>query len=324
MREYDLIGGLTGLGAYLLHRHGGGDLLHSVLSYPVRLTTPLSLDGQQLPGWWSSDGPDGRPSPDWPGGHANLGLAHGIAGPLALLAATVRHGIAVPGHAEAIGRICAWLDRCRTGTGTTAWWPQTLTHAEHRTATARQPGPGRPAWCYGTPGLARAHQLAAIALDEPQRRRMAEDALAGCLTDTRQLARLNGASLCHGWAGLLLTTWRIRGDCDDPDRFDLSTLLRRTAQVLHRPPPADDSLLDGRSGARLAWHTVTAGAEPASGWDACLLLQPPTRHHPHGPRTRSGHGRPGAPEHPTPLAKGHPRIGRRRRRDDGDAVHRGR
>jgi len=31
-----------------------------------------------LPGWWTASGPDDRPSQSWPGGHGNLGMAHGI------------------------------------------------------------------------------------------------------------------------------------------------------------------------------------------------------------------------------------------------------
>lgn len=134
-----------------------------MLAYLVRLTHPLTtLDGQTLPGWWTPRAPHDRPSPRWPGGHANLGLAHGITGPLALLATAGRHGVTVAGHADAIDRIWAWLDRWRTGTGPRAWWPETLSTAEHHAGSVRQPGPGRPSWCYGTPGISRALQLAAL------------------------------------------------------------------------------------------------------------------------------------------------------------------
>jgi phage gp46-like protein len=74
-REFDLIAGLTGLGAYQLRRHGGGELVRDVLAYLVRLTQPRP-DG--LPGWWATSGPTG-PGPEWTGGHGNLGVAHGIA-----------------------------------------------------------------------------------------------------------------------------------------------------------------------------------------------------------------------------------------------------
>src|SRR5262249_59670842 len=91
LAEYDLIRGLTGIGAYLLHR-GHDDQLRDVLAYLVRLTHPLTtLDGQTLPGWWTPRAPHDRPSPRWPGGHANLGLAHRITGPLDLLSTPCRH-----------------------------------------------------------------------------------------------------------------------------------------------------------------------------------------------------------------------------------------
>jgi hypothetical protein len=157
-------------------------------------------------------------------------------------------------------------------------WPNTPPEPSGRPGRVARPGAtARPA----SPAPSRA----GLALDDPPRRRLAEDALAGCLADPRQLHRLEGASLCHGWAGLLQATWRVAGDCEDPDRFDMPTLLRHTADFLTYPPPAHDNLLTGLSGVRLAWHTVTAGADPASGWDACLLLHhrpatdppPPTR-----------------------------------------------
>src|SRR5207248_2435963 len=127
LREYDLIRGLTGIGAYLLHRlssipTSGGGLLREVLAYLVRLTEPVTIDDRMvLPGWWSGNAPNDQPSPDWPGGHGNIGMAHGIAGPLALLSITLQRGITVLGHAEAIERIGAWLDQWRIGSGTQAW-----------------------------------------------------------------------------------------------------------------------------------------------------------------------------------------------------------
>jgi hypothetical protein len=274
LREYDLIRGLTGIGAYLLHRHGGGRLLHDVLSYLARLTEPLKIDdGEMVPGWWTGHAPDDRPSSHWPGGHGNLGLAHGIAGPLALLSLAMRRGITVAGQADAIARICGWLDQWRTGTGTRAWWPETVTASQHRAGMLRQTGPGRPSWCYGTPGLARAQQLAGLALADPRRQRLAEQALAGCLADQRQLAQLGDASLCHGWAGLLQTAWRVAADADDPEPFAVPRLLQRLEQqVGSDDAPTDGGLLEGVAGARLARHTVAMDVPPASGWDACLLL----------------------------------------------------
>ncbi len=78
--EYDLISGLTGLGVYHLLRHGraGPGMTAAVLGYLVALAEPVRKDGEALPGWWSGTGPAGTPDPAWPGGHLNLGMAHGI------------------------------------------------------------------------------------------------------------------------------------------------------------------------------------------------------------------------------------------------------
>lgn len=113
--EYDVIRGLTGYGAYLLRRHPDSDTLRGVLRYLVRLMTrPVIHDGQELPGWWTLSGPSGRPDPLYPGGHANAGVAHGIAGPLSLLALATLQGVEVPGQHTAIGEVSWWLDRWAT------------------------------------------------------------------------------------------------------------------------------------------------------------------------------------------------------------------
>jgi hypothetical protein len=275
LREFDLIRGLTGIGVYLLHRHGGGHLLRDVLSYLVRLAEPLRTDGDVLPGWWSRNGPGDEPSRRWTGGHGNLGMAHGIAGPLALLSTAMRRGVTVTGQATAIGRICAWLDQWRSGSRSRAWWPGMISRSEWQARTVRQAGPQRPSWCYGTPGLARAQQLAALALADTQRQRRAEEALTGCVADEGQLSQLGDVSLCHGWAGLVQTTWRAAGDAGSDGELaaHLPHLLTRMEQHLRRHGlPARDGLLEGAAGVRLAQHTTAANVPPASGWDACLLL----------------------------------------------------
>ena len=232
--EYDLIRGLTGIGAYLLHRRSR-TLLRDVLTYLVRVTQPLRTEGHIVPGWWTANAPTDTPSPRWPGGHANLGLAHGITGPLALLALTFRAGIAVPGHDTAIDRICHWLDRWQISRGPTARWPEAISAAEHKAGVTRRSRPGRPSWCYGTPGIVRAQQLAAIATDDRARQRRAERALTGCLNDPRQLDQLTDASLCHGWAGLLHTTSRVAADAEDADIFATPRLAYPTLQQQRRP-----------------------------------------------------------------------------------------
>ncbi|MGH3929681.1 MAG: lanthionine synthetase C family protein, partial [Pseudonocardiaceae bacterium] len=215
LAEFDLINGLTGLGAHLLRRDPSGDLVRQVLAYLVRLTEPLGAEG--LPGWWTDLAPTGRRSTHLPGGHGNFGMAHGISGPLALLSLAMRRGIVAEGQAAAVQRICSWLDAWRQKHETGPWWPETITLEETRLGRVKQTRPMRPSWCYGTSGLARAQQLAGLAIGDTDRQRMAEQALIGCLTDPDQLRRITDSSLCHGSAGLFQTAWRIAADAHAPE-----------------------------------------------------------------------------------------------------------
>lgn len=274
LREFDLISGLTGIGAGLLRRHGHSTLLVQVLGYLVRLTDPVRHDGDLLPGWWCRTGPRGQTTNAWRGGHANLGIAHGISGPLALLATALRRGITVPGQVEAIERITAWLDEWRHGSDGRVWWPGVISRTEWRTATVRQSGPQRPSWCYGTPGLARAQQLAALALADTRRQQTAEDVLTGCLRDEHQLTLLRDASVCHGWAGLIHATRRVAADASPGGGLAqlLPGLEARLIDHLHQHgPPVGNGLLEGRTGIRLV--QLATNVAPITRWDACLLLE---------------------------------------------------
>ncbi|MEV4545220.1 lanthionine synthetase C family protein [Micromonospora echinaurantiaca] len=254
--EYDLIRGLTGLGV-VLRRLGDHDLLRQVLDYLVRLTEPRGA----LPGWWCWNGPERRQPPPV-GGHANFGIAHGITGPLALLALTHHDGITVAGHTTAINRISRWLDTWQQHTDGTIWWPQTITLTDLHRGTPTQQTPLRPSWCYGTPGIARAQQLAAHALRDTTRQHLAETAFTTCVTDPEQLRRLTDRSLCHGTAGLLATARRVASDALTPIPLDLVDDLHRQATPATNEP---EGLLDGKAGANLVTAAATA-------WDDCLLL----------------------------------------------------
>ncbi|TDB96901.1 Lanthionine biosynthesis cyclase LanC [Actinomadura sp. 7K534] len=282
LAEFDAIRGLTGLGGYLRQRDAKSQLLSEVLTYLVRLTEPINDHHECLPGWWTTLAPSGRLSGDFPGGHANTGMAHGIAGPLALLALTMRDGLAVDGQGEAIIRICTWLDRWRTDDGPCAWWPYWVTRTQLRGAQPIPAKPSRPSWCYGSAGVARAQQLAALAIGDRARQEMAERAVVGALTHPLQLAAISDASLCHGHAGLSQIVTRCTADANVPMTgyqlslpqalIDHEDDAERLAAELLRSPDGRFGLLEGAAGVALALHTATSGSPPVSGWDSCLLI----------------------------------------------------
>ncbi|MGW5677387.1 lanthionine synthetase C family protein [Streptomyces sp. NPDC003860] len=269
--EFDVLYGLTGLGAYWLRRDPWGSRLSEVLAYLVRLTRPLPGDPDRLPGWWVGHGPTTSSSGGFAfaDGHANVGMAHGVAGPLSLLALGMRRGITVDGHTEAIGRICAWLDAIRGEGALGFWWPRWLTLPEHRAGGASGSGTPSPSWCYGAPGLARAQQLAALAVGDAERQRMAEGVLVRAFTEPAPLAGVQDAGLCHGTAGLLQIARRVAQDAP-PGTFAVP-IARLHSRLLEQEPARAEGFLGGPTGVALALATTARGV-PASDWDACLLI----------------------------------------------------
>ncbi|MBB5156087.1 lanthionine synthetase C family protein [Saccharopolyspora phatthalungensis] len=272
-REYDVFFGLAGIGALLLRRSPGSSAMGRILDYLVALTKPLQIEDQGVPGWWVGHDPHRRNSAAYRSGHGNFGMAHGICGPLALLSQAMRRGATVGGHLDAIITICDWLDAWRQDADAGPWWPEWITLDELTRGTPSQPGPARPSWCYGTPGIARAVQLAAIAISDAQRQRSYEEALIRCLDDPDQENRITDGGLCHGWAGVYQTAWRAAQDAVSPE---LASHLPRLAACLtcqvHLTTAARPGLLEGKAGTVLALHTAVHDVAPISGWDTCLLI----------------------------------------------------
>jgi lantibiotic biosynthesis protein len=273
LAEFDCIRGLSGLGALLLRRADpSASPLGDLLVHLVALTEPILDGGDLLPGWWTDLAPNSKPSSaDFAGGHSNSGMAHGIAGVLSMLALALRRGTTVDGHAEAIERILAWLDWWRQRGGTGPWWPYWITREELRRGRAGG-GPRRLSWCYGALGLARAQQLAALALNDPVRRKMAEGAAVAALSDPVQLGRIEDASLCHGYAGLIHIAALLAADSPTPCTLTdlIPGLFDSLAKTLARSESTDPGWLEGRAGIALALHAMAV--RPATGWDGALLI----------------------------------------------------
>nr|WP_236652223.1 lanthionine synthetase C family protein [Streptacidiphilus neutrinimicus] len=277
LAEFDVIRGLTGYGAYLLRHHPASKAVPAVLCYLVRLTEPLTVGEQTVPGWWTWTGPSGLSDDRFPYGHANAGVAHGIGGPLALMGLATRAGTSVPGLLAAISTVLAWLDYWGTETPGGVVWPYWITMDDLRAGRWEPEGLMRPSWCYGAAGLARAQQLAAIALADHARQHAAETALIQAVTDPARLAVTGDGSLCHGFAGLAHLACRAATDALPANRIRLQAavpeLLDRALQPSREPEEviaavaADTGLglLEGVAGIALA------ALDTHACWDTSLL-----------------------------------------------------
>ncbi|MEU9774823.1 lanthionine synthetase C family protein [Streptomyces sp. NPDC047968] len=271
MEEFDLIQGLSGLGAYHLSRHPHHEITHEILAYLVRLTEPQP-DPAGLPPWWMNVAPTGAPHLDYPGGHGNFGLAHGIGAALSVLSQALIYKVPLPGLADAIERICAWTDRWRQGNDTHPWWPGQITAEQGADQHVHIELRPRPSWCYGASGTARAQQLTGLALGDATRVRLAENAILDALRDPHQQAKLPEIGLCHGMAGLLHAAWRMAAETDNPEiAAELPHLAERLIATLEQDDH-DPELLDGAAGAALALHTLGTNHAPAPYWDTFLAL----------------------------------------------------
>jgi hypothetical protein len=230
---------------------------------------------------------------DFRRGALNCGLAHGIPGPLALLSLAAIRGVVVDGQLQAIRsaaeRLCQWRHDDQWG----ANWPVAvpldavmaspapaapLPHAQHGSA------PSRAAWCYGSPGIARALWLAGVALDDAALRALAIDSMEAVYARPVARRHIDSPTFCHGVAGLQQITLRFADDTRLPMFVDAARLLCR--QLLDAFEPQSllgyrcvetgghridkPGLLDGAAGVAMVLLAAATPVEPA--WDALFLL----------------------------------------------------
>jgi hypothetical protein len=215
-----------------------------------------------------------RPRPAAPDFRRARQLWHGsrTAGLLAFLSLATIAGHTVSGQDEAITTLLGWYDQWGQDTDDGRWWPEWVTLSDLRTGRPGQRSPGRPSWCYGTPGIARALQLAAIATGDPARQAAAEHALAASL-EPLFLAMLADAGLCHGLAGTYQAAARAAADAITPAIGSrLPALAATLTAASSSPSTGSPTLMTGDTGTRLALETARRSAPPISGWDSCLLL----------------------------------------------------
>ncbi|HEX2299450.1 MAG TPA: lanthionine synthetase C family protein [Pseudonocardiaceae bacterium] len=236
--SYDLINGMAGAARLLLDASRddaeSGDrvavALDAVLAHLVRIAEPITVHGHWVPGWWVP--PDAQISDrdrrDYPEGDFNLGLAHGVAGPLAVLSHALRHGYEVPRQRVAITTMAQWLLGWMLTDEAGPYWPCRVSFAEEIAPTRMTHTDfTRTAWCYGAPGVAAALHAAGTALGVPEWISAATGALRSALARDEQLWSIDGPTICHGYAGLLAVCARVATDTGDPALSEGTARLTR-------------------------------------------------------------------------------------------------
>lgn len=285
---FDVINGLSGAGRHLLTRHDASGVrpaLEAVLAALVHLAeedadgVPRCHTGPtELAGSFSAEA--------HPLGHVNLGLAHGIPGPLALLARALIEGVEVDGQRAAIDRLVRWVQRAQLEDAWGVNFPTVvaITPPGRSVVPVAAPRPSRSAWCYGAPGIAQALWLAGVATDDGGCRDLAVSAVEAVHRRPIVARQIDSPTVCHGVAGLLLVMLRFRHQTGLPVFTEAARGL--VAQLLAQHEPASrfgyrtiepgggrydhPGLLDGAAGVALALVAAATPLEPT--WDRSLLL----------------------------------------------------
>ncbi|MFL6137259.1 MAG: lanthionine synthetase LanC family protein [Frankiaceae bacterium] len=278
--QYDLLGGCTGIAAYLTMRPRSESTIAALrviaLDLMRRFESPRSVVETFLTYPWS------EPVDRVESANARFidcGLAHGIVGPLALLALMMRDGSSVVDPDEARRRLevgVEWLLQHIARPSGQYRLPRVVQVDQELVLTPH--AASRSGWCYGAAGCARALFLCAGALRS--------DALAGTALDMLVRAvddRTNGLvspTICHGLSGLLLSLAATARDTRDDAA--VHAVRQLTARVLDLASPShallfrdtenrgatvdNPGLLCGAAGVALTLLTV------ATGWTRWLRL----------------------------------------------------
>lgn len=283
VNTFDVISGASGVGAYLLVRDTFR-ALPAVLAGLVALTLP----GGSSPLWATPADAlaDQSMALMYPSGNLNCGLAHGIPGPLALLSLALVAGVQVPGQVEAVRFLADWLLDQRVDDDWGINWPSAIPLAEPRAPLGDQHDlqPARAAWCYGSPGVARALWIAGTAICDPHLVEAATEAMRSVLRRPVERRDIESPTFCHGTAGLLQVCLRFAHDTGSDEitagAVELVDLLlaayepsRPLAYASLEPGsnPVDRAgLLDGAPGVAMVLLAAASDHEPT--WDRLFML----------------------------------------------------
>lgn len=230
LEDYDVIGGASGILAYLLTiAHPDEDIISSIETLVAYLCRLAGTDVQTMHERWYV-------SPalfvmEWqrqayPQGYVNCGMAHGIAGPLAALAKTWRMGYRISGLREATVTLSRWLVEHAVNDEWGMNWPAVFPVQALQASTEWKTHQlARASWCSGAAGISRALWLAGTALEDASLCQLAMNAIESVLQRPAPVRNIDAPTLCHGVGGLLMICLRFAHETDNEHLREHSVLL---------------------------------------------------------------------------------------------------
>ncbi|MGM7684181.1 lanthionine synthetase C family protein [Cytobacillus sp. Hm23] len=292
MTDYDVVQGVAGIGRYLLLYKDEPNVLeaiHEIIKYVIRLSKFKELNGVSIPGWHIKSENLFLESErkKFTNGNFNVGLAHGIPGPLAFLVLTKKVGIEIEGQTEAIERIVNWLLEWKREDEYGPIWPFNVSFEELMDGNLQGNQRSMEAWCYGSPGVARVIWMAGEVLGVEYWKEISVDSFKATFRRPMSQWNINAPNFCHGYAGLLQIAHRMYLDSGEKEILDgRNKLINKVLgmyntefpfgyydipkgnceqQIVHNP-----GLLEGAAGTALVLLSLIN--DKPSDWDSIFLI----------------------------------------------------
>jgi lantibiotic modifying enzyme len=192
---YDLVEGLTGFGVYALQRYPR-PVATECLRRVVALLHERAQHDEHGLCWWTPPAEIYEElRKQYPSGRADLGVAHGVAGAIALLGGICGAGIEQATARALLEGAVRWLFAHSVATEAGPTFPLWV-------APGFQSYPARCAWCYGDPGIATALLLAARGVGDAGWEQAAVALARRAAERPASETGVVNAGFCHGAAGL--------------------------------------------------------------------------------------------------------------------------
>lgn len=290
--SYDTMNGLGGTGRLLLAAEQGtattDPLLHeavvATINHLCSLAEDICVHDVSVPGWWVPQElqPVEQDRIAYPRGDFNLGLAHGVAGPLAFLSQAFRAGYNSARVSDAIAIMSQWLAQWALSDSFGIYWPCRVSwedEAARKQGMSLTPPFTRTAWCYGAPGVAAALHQAGTATADDTLLRLADDSNAAIMRRPVPDWRIAGSTICHGLSGVLAA---VLSSTTQPAMEVLGPFLRHHASQLaaQLTPSAPFGYVHEMPSSPMGWQHDSAAVllngagllEGAAGVGCALLL----------------------------------------------------
>jgi len=284
--NFDLVGGLVGLGVYF--SESGDSNAREALGLIVdQLAVEAEVGPDGLVFWRSRLLPDGsvlQPHEVRTKGSLNLGVAHGIPGVIGFLSIAAAMGIRAPKATTLLAGSLRWLKMARRPLGS----PTAFAHfLDPGFADANS----RSAWCYGDLGIAGVLLQVGIEQRSDDVFELARSTLDACLGRPLAIAGVRDSGVCHGALGCAhifaraffatgieryaeeARQWakRVSGLLV-PGRGIAGYAMSRAERKAHLER-GDVDFLTGAVGCALVLLSLATPTRPE--WDRLLLLSPP-------------------------------------------------